>query len=52
MKKDAKDKNPFAVGLGKLGGSVISEAKAKAVRQNGKKGGWHTHKKNIKRSVD
>lgn len=32
-------KNPAAVALGKLGGSVKSEAKAKASRENGKKGG-------------
>lgn len=32
-------KNQAAVELGKLGGSVKSEKKAKAVRENGKKGG-------------
>jgi hypothetical protein len=32
-------KNPAAVALGRLGGSVKSEAKAAAVRKNGKKGG-------------
>lgn len=32
-------KNPAAVELGKLGGSVKSEKKAKAVRENGKLGG-------------
>lgn len=32
-------KNINAVELGRLGGSVKSEAKAKAARENGKKGG-------------
>jgi hypothetical protein len=32
-------KNPAAVALGKLGGRVRSDAKAKAARENGKKGG-------------
>lgn len=32
-------KNKHAQQLGKLGGQVKSEAKAKAVRENGKKGG-------------
>lgn len=32
-------KNPAAVALGKLGGLSKSEAKAKASRENGKKGG-------------
>jgi len=32
-------KNPSAVALGKLGGSKLSEKKAKAARENGKKGG-------------
>lgn len=32
-------KNKSAVVLGKLGGSVKSDKKAKAVRENGKKGG-------------
>lgn len=32
-------KNKAAQELGKLGGSVKSEAKTKAVRENGKKGG-------------
>ena len=36
----AKDnKNPHAVALGTLGGKKKSEAKTKAVRENGKKGG-------------
>lgn len=30
-------KNPHAVSLGRLGGSVRSEAKAKAARQNARK---------------
>lgn len=34
-----KKKNPHAVALGRLGGSVKSEAKARAVRENGKLGG-------------
>lgn len=33
-------KNPHAAELGRLGGSVKSEAKAKAARANAKKGGW------------
>jgi hypothetical protein len=32
-------KNPAAVALGKLGGSVKSESKSAAARKNGKKGG-------------
>jgi hypothetical protein len=32
-------KNPAAVALGKLGGSVRSNKKTAAVRENGKKGG-------------
>lgn len=34
-----KPKNPHAVALGRAGGKVKSEAKAQAVRENGKKGG-------------
>jgi len=32
-------KNPAAVALGRLGGSVSSPAKRRAVRANGRKGG-------------
>lgn len=32
-------KNPAAVALGQLGGRVKSAAKARAARENGKKGG-------------
>ena len=32
-------KNPAAVSLGRLGGKQSSEAKTKAARRNGKKGG-------------
>lgn len=32
-----KKKNPAAVALGRLGGSVKSEAKARAARENGKR---------------
>jgi len=32
-------KNPAAVELGRLGGKATSEAKRKAARKNGKKGG-------------
>jgi hypothetical protein len=32
-------KNPHAVALGRLGGLVSSPAKAKAARENGRKGG-------------
>lgn len=35
------DKNPNAVALG----SIKSEKKARASRENGKKGGYHKHKK-------
>ena len=38
-------KNPAAVTLGKLGGRAKSEAKTKAARVNGKKGGWPKGKK-------
>lgn len=38
MKNDSI-KNPAAVALGKLGGSVKTDAKAAAARENGKKGG-------------
>lgn len=38
-------KNPAAVALGRLGGSAKSEAKAKAVRENGKLGGRPKKKK-------
>jgi hypothetical protein len=38
-------KHPAAVALGKLGGRVRSEAKAKAARENAKKGGWPKGKK-------
>jgi general stress protein YciG len=31
---------------GRIGGKSRSEAKVQAVRENGKKGGWHTHKAN------
>lgn len=34
-----KRKDPAAVSLGRRGGSVRSEAKARAVRENGKLGG-------------
>jgi hypothetical protein len=33
-------KNPHAQALGKLGGSVSSDAKTAAARLNAKKGGW------------
>ena len=36
----ALNKNPAAVALGTLGGRVTSDAKAKAARENGKKGGY------------
>ena len=38
-------KNPAAQQLGKLGGSVKSDAKTTAARENGKKGGRPTEKK-------
>lgn len=34
-------KNPHAQALGRLGGKSTSEAKKKASRENGKKGGKH-----------
>jgi hypothetical protein len=37
--KKCQMKNKAAVQLGKLGGKVKSEAKAKTARENGKKGG-------------
>jgi hypothetical protein len=40
-----KRKNPNAVALGRRGGSVTSPAKAKAVRENGKLGGWKKGRK-------
>jgi len=36
---NAQIKNKHAVALGKLGGSVTSDRKAKSSRENGKKGG-------------
>jgi hypothetical protein len=41
----SKVKNHHAVALGAIGGSVKSEAKAKAVRENGKLGGWKKGRK-------
>jgi hypothetical protein len=43
-------KHPAAVALGKLGGRVRSEAKAKAARENAKKGGWPKGRKRKPRS--
>lgn len=37
MKKKHPHKNPAAVALGRLGGSVKSKAKAAAARRNGRK---------------
>jgi hypothetical protein len=37
--KKRRWKNPHAVALGRLGGSVRSEAKKRANKQNGRKGG-------------
>jgi hypothetical protein len=39
MKKRRRPKNPHAVALGRLGGSVRSEAKKRANKENGRKGG-------------
>jgi hypothetical protein len=36
---DARDENPAAVALGRLGGRIRSEAKAAAARRNGRRGG-------------
>jgi hypothetical protein len=44
-------KNPAAVALGKLGGSVRSDAKARAARENGKKGGRPKSKKKPRRGA-
>lgn len=41
-------KNPHAVALGRKGGSVSSEAKVKASRANGAKGGRPKKKNNLK----
>lgn len=45
-------KNEHAVALGKRGGSVTSEKKAAAVRENGKKGGRPLGSKNKKGPSD
>ena len=45
-------KNPHAVALGKLGGSVSSPKKIKAVKENGKLGGRPKLKKNLKKMLD
>jgi len=37
--KKRKQKNPHAVALGRLGGSVCSEAKKRANKHNGREGG-------------
>ena len=37
-------KNPAAVALGTLGGRAKSSKKTLASQENGKKGGYHTHK--------
>jgi hypothetical protein len=39
MKKKPRRKNPHAVALGRLGGRVHSEAKKRANKENGRKGG-------------
>lgn len=39
-------KNPSAVSLGKLGGQATSKKKARASRENGKKGGRPRKQKN------
>ena len=44
-------KNPAAVALGRLGGSVTSEAKARAARKNGKKGGRPKEQKEDREDV-
>jgi hypothetical protein len=41
-------KNPHAIKLGKLGGKSKSIKKILASKENGKKGGYQTHKKQIK----
>lgn len=41
-------KNPAAVLLGRLGGRVTSEAKARAARKNAKLGGWPKGRKRKK----
>ena len=45
-------KNPAAVPLGRLGGSVTSRPKAAAARQNAKLGGWPKGKKRGPRNQD
>lgn len=44
-------KNPAAVALGKLGGSVKSAKKTAAVRENGKKGGRPRKNRTAQRTV-
>jgi hypothetical protein len=40
-----ESKNPHAVALGRLGGQQTSEAKTRAARENGRKGGRPKGKK-------
>lgn len=49
---DKHEKNQAAVALGTLGGKSKSEAKAKAARLNGLKGGKPTHKKHETNNID
>jgi len=48
MKK--RRKNPHAVALGRLGGLVRSEAKRRANRENGRKGGMAKSRKKSSKS--
>lgn len=45
-------KNPHAVALGRLGGSVKSEAKARASRENGRLGGDPRHLTEVPKLID
>lgn len=49
-------KNPNAVALGRLGGlatkGISTPAKAKAARENGKKGGWPKGRKRKPQKVE
>jgi hypothetical protein len=45
--KKRKRKNPHAVALGRLGGLVRSEAKRRANRENGRKGGLVKSRKKV-----
>lgn len=51
LSESNNNKNPHAVALGRLGGKKKSQAKADAVRANGKKGGRPKKIKNDKLNI-